>query len=194
MLSLQKILDMNTSLKISVFCGSRIGKNPAYIAAAKRMGKLFADNDITLVYGGGKVGLMGILADEILQNGGKVIGVLPRFFDFNLVGHANLTEMIYVDTMNERKYKMEKMSDAFIALAGGYGTLDEVFEMVSNLKLHQHNSPVALLNTEHFYDYQIKQLDVMLREGFIDNYDYELLIKDATPEGLLQKIFERIKK
>ncbi len=152
---------------VCVFCGSRLGNNPRYAQAARELAQGMAQRGLTLVYGGGSVGLMGVLADAMLAAGGRVLGVIPKFLDQMEVGHKGLQELILVESMWERKSAMEAHADAFIVLPGGYGTLDELFEFIALSQLQQHQKPVILFNQAGFYDAQLKQLDVMVDEGFV---------------------------
>ncbi len=177
---------MNKEKKISVFCGSRCGNNPIYTQAAKELGRIFVQENITLIFGGGSIGLMGAMADEMLSMNGKVIGVLPDFFNAEAVGHKEVTKMIMVKSMSERKTLMAEISDGFIALPGGYGTLDELFEVVTYSQLHLHEKPVGLLNTAHFYDAMLQQLRTMIDEGFLYTQHYNMLLQATTAPELME--------
>jgi uncharacterized protein (TIGR00730 family) len=182
-------MDKQVSIKcVSVFCGSRMGNTPIYEEAAYELGKLLALSDIKLIYGGGGIGLMRTVADAVLQHGGAVVGVLPRFFDSSEVAHESINEMIMVDSMSARKEKMAELSDAFIALPGGYGTLDELFEVIVYSQLSFHNKAVGILNTNHFYDALLLQLDRMQQDGFLYDVHRNMLIDDTNPAILVQKI------
>lgn len=141
------------SKHIAVFCGSSMGTLPGYAHESRMLGKLLAERDITLVYGGGKAGLMGVVADSVLENGGKVIGVIPEFLNTRERKHENLTQQIEVQTMHQRKTIMYEMSDAAIALPGGFGTLDEFFEIITWNQLTLHSKMVGLLNVHNFYEH-----------------------------------------
>lgn len=173
---------------VCVFCGSSTGEPIIYSEVAKELGKYFAQNNITLVYGGAKVGLMGIIADEVLKNGGNAIGVIPRFFSVKEIAHDKLTELIYVDSMAERKQILADYSDAFIALPGGFGTLDELFEMMTSSQLDLHRKPVGILNINHYYDHLIKQVDLMASEKFMKPIHRQMLVDDTTIEDLFNKM------
>ncbi len=173
---------------INVFCGSRMGNSFIYEAAAKELGKILAFKNIKLIYGGGGIGLMRAVADSVIQHKGEVVGVLPHFFDKHEVAHENVTEMIIVDSMSERKEKMAELSDAFIALPGGYGTLDELFEVLVYSQLSIHKKPVGILNTNGFYDALLQQLDRMRQEGFLYDIHQKMLIGETDPSILLEKI------
>ncbi|MCR4965359.1 MAG: TIGR00730 family Rossman fold protein [Bacteroidales bacterium] len=137
---------------IALFCGSASGKNPQYAQLASRFGQMCAEKGLTLYYGGGSIGLMGEAATAAMNNGGTVIGVAPDFFKKGQVLADNITEIIYVKTMSERKQLLEKRADAFVVLPGGYGTMDELFEIITNAQLGMHSKPVALFNPNGFYD------------------------------------------
>ncbi len=175
---------------ICVFCGSSTGENKIYSDAAKKLGQVFVKEGITLVYGGAKVGLMGIIADEVLLHGGKVIGVIPDFFSDKEIAHNQLSELIYVDSMAERKAILAERSDAFIAMPGGFGTLDELFEMMTSSQLDLHKKPVGLLNVNHFYDALIQQLDKMESEKFMKTIHRQMLLDDENEYVLLNKMHE----
>lgn len=154
--------------RLGVFCGSRSGASPVYAAAAEAAGEAIARRGLTLVYGGAAVGLMGTLADGALAAGGRVIGVLPRFLADREIAHRGLTELHLVDTMHERKRLMAELSDAFLTLPGGPGTLDETFEVVTWLYLGLHRCPCAFLNVAGYYDRLREFLADMRRTGFMD--------------------------
>ena len=142
---------------IAVYCGSSSGHDPAYIQAAKDVGKLLVDQGIDLVYGGGSVGMMGAVADAVLQGGGKVTGIIPTFLESKELGHHGVTELIVVETMHERKIKMFEMADGFIALPGGLGTMEELFEVLAWSQLAIHRHPCGLLNVRGYYDGLLQQ-------------------------------------
>jgi uncharacterized protein (TIGR00730 family) len=152
---------------VCVFCGSSAGNRESYKTAARKLGRLLAQRDYTLVYGGSNVGLMAIIADEVLSLGGKVIGVMPDSLIEKEVAHPGLTEFIRSDSMSDRKEIMMKMSDGFIAMPGGVGTLDELFEVMSWNQLGLMSKPLALLNTEQYWDGLLTFLDHTVREDFV---------------------------
>lgn len=174
--------------KICVFCGSSLGNDKQIIAEANRLGKYFATHDITLVYGAAKVGVMGVIADAVLANQGKVIGIIPQFLKTKEVVHTQLTQLITTETMHQRKLKMQELSDAFITFPGGIGTLEELFEVLTWLQLGLHKKPIALLNTNGFYDSLINALKNMVEKGFLAPETFDLLLIDNTLEGVLLKI------
>lgn len=173
---------------ILVYCGANQGKNPAYKEAAQALGKQLVKNNIKLVFGGGSVGLMGIVADTMLEAGGHVIGVIPDFLIKMEVGHKGLTELHTVESMHERKALMEKMSDGIIAIPGGFGTIDELFEILTWAQLGLHEKPIGILNVNGFYDFLLKQLEVMIQEGFLKQESRDLLLVSNNIEDLLQQM------
>lgn len=174
--------------QISVFCGSSTGNNPIYAEATKTLATHFIKNDFTLLYGGAKIGLMGIMADYILRAGGKVMGVMPRFLIDKEIAHTELTQLICVDSMQERKTWLQTHSDAFIALPGGFGTLDEIFEMICFGQLQIHQKPCAFLNTNGFYDHLNHFLDHCVNEGFIQKEYKNMLIIESDANKLIKQI------
>ena len=174
--------------RICVFCGSSSGIRPAYSQAAATVGRLLAMQGSSLVYGGGKVGLMGTLADSVLAAGGKVIGVIPRALMLKEVGHTGLTELRIVDTMHERKALMAELSDAFIALPGGYGTLDEFCEVLTWAQLGLHNKPCGILNVDGYYDPLLELFQQAIAEGFLQEEHGKMLTVESDPQKLLQQL------
>jgi uncharacterized protein (TIGR00730 family) len=173
---------------IAVFCGSRMGENPAYKENAYQLGKLFAEENITLVYGGGGIGLMGVVADAVLEHQGKVIGVIPHFFNEKEVGHEKISETIWVESLSERKTKIAEISDGFITLPGGFGTLDELFEVLVYSQLNLHKKPVGLLNINDFYTPMLFQLWKMKQDGFLYDIHYNMLLEKQSPKELLDEM------
>jgi len=181
---------MNQLDKICVFCGSSEGNDLAINDAAIKLGKIFSELNITLVYGAAKIGVMGIIAKSVLDNNGKVIGIIPNFLKKKEVVHLGLTELITTENMHERKMKMQEESDGFIALPGGMGTLEELFEIITWLQLGLHQKPIGLLNINGFYNDLIKMLETMVRKGFLSMDNYSLLLVDSNPKQLLKKMEE----
>ena len=173
---------------ILIYCGSSAGHNEIYKNTATHVGKTLANQGLNLVYGGGSVGLMGIVADAILANGGEAIGVIPSFMEPWEVQHKGLTECIVTQTMHTRKQIMAEKSDAVIALPGGWGTLDELFEILTWRQLGLHKMPVGILNTNGFYDPMIVMLERMVSEGFVKEANLKMLIVDDNIESLLEKL------
>lgn len=174
--------------KIAVFCGSSIGFNPVYIDQAKKLGEYFSQNNIGLVFGGGKIGLMGAIADTILKNKGEVIGVIPHLLRHEEVVHNNATQMIFTKKMSKRKVKISKLVDGYIAMAGGFGTLDEIFEALTLGQLSIENKPVGILNTNGFFNHTLKQLDMMVQEGFLKQSNRDMLLVSENIDELLFKM------
>jgi uncharacterized protein (TIGR00730 family) len=170
---------------LCVFCGSSFGYRPAYRAAAAMVGRTLAERGIRLVYGGGKIGLMGAVADAALAAGGDVVGIIPQHLMEKEVGHGGLPDLRIVDTMHERKALMADLSDGFLALPGGYGTFEELFEIVTWSQLGLHPKPCGLLNTDGFYDPLLNLLDHATAEGFIRQEHRELVMVDASFDRLL---------
>ncbi|MBV8046359.1 MAG: TIGR00730 family Rossman fold protein [Paludibacterium sp.] len=152
---------------VCLFCGSANGGSPSYVAAARRFGRAVADAGLTLVYGGGNVGLMGAAADAALAAGGEVVGVIPAFLQAREVAHDGLTTLHVTETMHERKAKMAALADAFVALPGGFGTLDELFEIVTWSQLGVHAKPIGLLDVDGFYQPLLAMVRHMREQGFI---------------------------
>ena len=173
---------------ICVFCGSSAGNNPVYIEAAQALGKLMVQEKIQLVYGGGSIGLMGTIADQVMESGGEVLGVIPKFLDDLEVGHKSISELILVDSMHQRKTKTEELSEGVIAMPGGFGTMEELTEMLTWAQLKLVKKPIGLLNTNGYYDAFLRFVDHMVDEGFLKESNRRLLLADGTPEGLLQKM------
>ncbi|QCX00276.1 TIGR00730 family Rossman fold protein [Aggregatimonas sangjinii] len=173
---------------IVVFCGSSEGNDPEILNAASRLGEVFAERNITLVYGGAKIGVMGTVADGALRAGGKVIGVIPDFLKTKEVFHPGLTELIITRNMHQRKLKMHELTDGIITLPGGFGTLEELFEMVTWAQLGLHQYPIGLLNTNGFYDDLLNMLKKMVACGFLKQDNYDMLLVDDSITGLLAKM------
>jgi uncharacterized protein (TIGR00730 family) len=175
---------------VCVFCGSSAGNDPRFAEAANEFGALLAREGITLVYGGGHVGLMGILADAVLANGGKVTGVIPRALWDREVGHRNLTELHVVESMHERKALMASLADAFVALPGGLGTLEEIFEVWTWAQLGIHDKPVGFLDVDGFYAPLLAFLDHGVDAGFVRAPHRAMAIVDSDGVSLLQRMAE----
>ena len=173
---------------VCVFCGSSPGASTDYVATARRLGALLAQGGLRLVYGGASVGLMGALADATLEAGGSVTGVIPRALWQREVGHTGLTELRVVESMHERKALMAELSDAFLALPGGLGTLEELFEVWTWALLGIHAKPCALLNVRGYFDPLLAFVDHATRERFIRRTHRDMLIVEAEPERLLQRL------
>jgi len=173
---------------IVVFCGSAEGYHESYRDAAYNVGALLATRHIRIVYGGAKVGLMGALAEGVLDHDGKIVGVIPHFLETTEIVHDGLSQLITVDTMHERKLKMHEMSDGIITLPGGWGTMEEMFEMLTWSQLGLHSKPVGLLNVNGFYDALKVLSDNMVQEGFLNEYVNKTLLISESIEDLLDKM------
>jgi uncharacterized protein (TIGR00730 family) len=174
--------------RIAVYCGSNKGARPAYAAAARELGTLLARENIELVYGGGMVGLMGIVADAVLQHGGHVIGVIPQKLVIKEVVHETLPDLRVVKDMHERKALMAELADGFIALPGGYGTFEEFFEVLAWSQLGWHPKPFGLLNIAGFYQPLLEFLDHTRDEGFIRPQHRELVLVADGAAGILRQL------
>ncbi|WP_294294257.1 TIGR00730 family Rossman fold protein [uncultured Chryseobacterium sp.] len=171
---------------ITVFCGSSFGSDDIYKEQATLLGQTLARQDIQLVYGGADVGLMGAVADGALNSNGKVIGVLPHFLQSKEIAHKQLTELILVETMHERKTKMNDLCDGVIVLPGGYGTLEEFFEMITWAQLGLHQKPIGILNIDGFYDDLIRMVQTMVDKGFLKQVNRDMLLISDRIEDLLE--------
>ena len=175
-------------LSICVYCGSRFGDSARFVTTAQEMGEAIARRGARLVYGGGRVGLMGIVADAALAAGGHVIGVIPEALMQREVGHSRLTELLVVRSMHERKQAMAERADAFVALPGGIGTLEELYEMWSWQQLGYHDKPVALLNVDGYYDPLIEFMGQSVRRGFVSEEQHRALLVDTDVHQLLDRV------
>ncbi len=173
---------------IAIFCGSSTGTNPIYSSVAKELARLFYDQGLSMITGGGRVGIMGVLADEMIKCGGKVIGVMPDFLVEKEVAHQGLSQMIVVNTMHERKKMIEELSDGFIALPGGFGTLDEIFEMITWAQLDIHRKPCGILNINGYFDHLIAHIKHMVQEGYVANGYLGMVIMDTDPKDILERM------
>ena len=170
-------------MKITVFCGANNGKSESYIKNATELGEWIADNNYTLVYGGGKIGLMGVIADTVLENKGEVIGIMPQFLVDREITHTGITEFIIVDDMSVRKDKLVDLGDAFVALPGGPGTLEEISQVISWVRVGKKDAPCILMNVEGYYDFLEQYFDKMVEEGFLTREDrVRTLFADSVDE------------
>jgi uncharacterized protein (TIGR00730 family) len=174
--------------RICVFCGSSVGNQPAYAEAARTMGALLAARGIGLVYGGGHVGLMGVVADAVMASGGEVIGVIPQTLADREIAHTGITELRVVDSMHTRKAMMAELSDGFIAMPGGVGTFEEFFEVVTWMQLGLHRKPCGLLNVIAFYTPLAAFIDQAVSEGFIKPVHRAAIVVDSDPARLLDTL------
>jgi uncharacterized protein (TIGR00730 family) len=173
---------------IGVFCGSSVGAKEIYTTKARELGKLMAEQDITLVFGGGKVGLMGVIADSVMEHGGKAIGVITHYLENREVGHPGITDLHVVDTMSDRKNLIADLSDGFIAMPGGFGTFDEVMEVLTYFQLGISEKPTGFLNVDGFYNHLIAMMDHVLEEKFMKYEHRHNVLVDAEPNALLEKM------
>lgn len=173
---------------IVVFCGSSTGDNPEYVSQGYALGKTLAVKEITVVYGGAKIGVMGAVAKGALDAEGKVIGVIPEFLKVKEVCHSGLSELIITENMQQRKLKMHELSDGIIMLPGGFGTLEEFFEMLTWAQLGLHQYPIGILNTSGFYSELLAMLEKMVDKGFVKKENYKMILVDVTIDGLLSQM------
>ncbi|KYH04952.1 TIGR00730 family Rossman fold protein [Chryseobacterium cucumeris] len=173
---------------ITVFCGSSFGTDKIYEEQAFLLGQTLAKENIQLVYGGSETGLMGTIANGALSEKGKVTGVLPRFLQSKEIAHKNLTELIIVETMHERKTKMNELCDGVIVLPGGYGTLEEFFEMITWAQLGLHQKPIGILNIDGFYDDLIQLIQTMVDKGFLKQINSDMVLLSNSIDDLLEKM------
>ena len=177
-----------TAIKsICIYCGSSPGRLEAYAEAAIAVAEALVSRNIRLVYGGASIGIMGLVADQVLKLGGQVVGVIPKGLAHKEVAHQQLTELHITQSMHERKMRMAELADGFIALPGGIGTLEELFEIWTWAQLGIHNKPCGLLNVEGYYDSLIGFLDHVLAEQFVKKHHHELLMVDSNPDRLLER-------
>jgi len=174
--------------RVTVFCGSSLGNDPQFQIQAKLLGQTLAKQNIELVYGGAKIGLMGAVADGALSEEGKVIGVLPKFLRSKEIAHEGLTQLILVDSMHERKTKMNELCDGVIALPGGFGTMEEFFEMLTWAQLGLHQKPVGILNINGFYDSLIVLAQTMVDGGLLKEVNQKMLLVSDNIDDLLNKM------
>jgi uncharacterized protein (TIGR00730 family) len=174
--------------RVTVFCGSSSGTDKIFEEQAYDLGKTLALKNIGLVYGGASIGLMGAVANGVLDLKGEVIGVLPDFLQKKEIAHASLTELIIVETMHERKTKMNELCDAVITLPGGFGTMEEFFEMLTWAQLGLHGKPIGLLNTDGFYTELLSLVNTMVKKGFLKKINQEMLLADNNIDALLEKM------
>lgn len=171
-----------------MYCGSNFNGDKTVRATIQQLASLLVTEEINLVYGGGSVGIMGVLSNDVLELGGTVTGVIPRFLMEKEVGHKNLTEMIVTENMHERKQKMADLSDGFLILPGGFGTLEEFFEVLTWLQLGLHNKPIGVLNINGFYDSLFAQMQVMVEHRFLKQANKDLVFNEADPSIILEKM------
>jgi len=174
--------------RITVFCGSSFGTDAIFEEQAYLLGKTLAGKNIGLVYGGANVGLMGAVANGALENGGEAIGVLPNFLRSKEIAHKGLTQLVLVETMHERKTKMNDLCDGVIALPGGFGTLEEFFEMLTWAQLGLHKKPIAILNIDGFYNPLLEMMQIMVNKGLLKQANHEMVLVSESIDDLLNKM------
>lgn len=170
---------------LCVYCGSNFNQDPKLKAAVEGLANVMVKHQIRLVYGGGSVGVMGLIADAVIARGGKVTGVIPQFLMDKEVGHKEITEMLVTENMHQRKQKMADLADAFLILPGGFGTLEEFFEVLTWLQLGLHQKPIGVLNVNNYYDFLFKQMDVMVEQRFLKPINRDLVINEAEPQKMI---------
>ena len=173
---------------ISVFCGSNFNGDPVLLKAVHDLADVMVEKKISLVFGGGRVGVMGLIADAVLERGGIAIGVIPKFLMDKEVGHAGLTELIITENMHQRKQKMADLSDGVITLPGGFGTMEEFFEVLTWLQLGIHGNPIGLLNVDAFYNPLLMQIDLMVENKFLKPLNRDLVIAENEPRILIERM------
>ena len=173
---------------IAVFCGSNTGNDPSFTAAAQALGKEMAAQQIELIYGGGRIGIMGVIANAVLEAGGQVTGVIPGFLHSKEIAHSGLTRLITVESMHERKKCMQELAEGFIALPGGFGTLEELFEMITWAQLGLHRKPIALLNVSGFFDPLLQFTRSLVTKGLVHPSNHAILLFEADVHMLLQNM------
>lgn len=174
--------------RIAVFCGSSKGFNQEYAQAAVKLGDYFSKQGIGLVYGGGKIGIMGVIADTMIKNNSEVIGVIPGLLKHEEVAHTKISEMIVTRKMSKRKVKISKLVDGYIAMPGGFGTLDEIFEALTLGQLGIENKAIGILNTNNFFHHALLQLDHMVQEGFLKQENRDMIMVSESIEDLISQM------
>jgi uncharacterized protein (TIGR00730 family) len=179
---------MATMQRICVFCGSSVGNEPAFRTAAEALGRALAERGVTLVYGGGNIGLMGVIADQVLRDGGRVIGVIPRQLVEKELAHRGISDLRIVGSMHERKALMAELADGFIALPGGYGTVEEFSEVLTWGPLGLHQKPMGMLNAAGYFDHFLRFLDHAVHVRLLRLEHRQLVLESDTAEGILQRL------
>jgi len=179
---------MNKLKAVCVYCGSNFNGDLQLRKAIKQLAETLVKQDIKLVYGGGSVGVMGVLANDVLELGGLVTGVIPQFLMDKEVGHKGISEIIVTENMHQRKQKMADLSDGFVILPGGFGTLEEFFEVLTWLQLGLHNKPIGVLNVNGFYDPLFAQMEMMVQSKFLKPANRDLVFNEADAQNLISKM------
>jgi uncharacterized protein (TIGR00730 family) len=177
--------------RLCVFCGSSKGNDPVYERKALELAEIIVEKNLSMVFGGGSIGIMGVLADKILEMKGKVIGVIPRFLYDLEVGHDHVTELIIVKSMHERKQKMAEISDGFLALPGGFGTLEEMSEIMTWIQLKLIQKPIGILNINGYYNHFLKMLDTMVTSGFLKQNNRDIIMSADKPGEIIEKLLSK---
>ncbi|MDV6234236.1 TIGR00730 family Rossman fold protein [Leptospira ellisii] len=181
----------STKSAVCVFCGSRLGTDPIYADTARELGRLLVEKNFDLVFGGASVGIMGTIADAVMEKGGSVSGIIPDFLSVKEVKHDRVKDLMVVSSMHERKYRMYERSSGFIALPGGIGTLDELVEITTWNQLKLISKPLGLLNVKGYFDHLLEQLERMVKDGFLDSETKENLIVSENANELLDRLSKR---
>ncbi len=179
---------MTNSINICVFCGSHTGNDPLFSEETRILGKLLAENNYNLIYGGANVGLMKILAENYMKTGGHATGIIPDFLADKHLIQPGLNKTILVQSMQERKFKMAEMASAFVALPGGYGTLEELFEVITASQLSLHKKPIVLGNFSGFYDHLLAHRETMIKSGFVDQQHRKTFVDAANAQEIIRAI------
>jgi len=178
--------------KLAVYCGSSLGVDPVYQEEAMKLGEMMAKENFGLIYGGGAIGIMGCIADSVLKHGGAAFGVIPKFLDQVEITHKGLTDLFVTENMPDRKNKMYQLADGFVALPGGIGTMEELFEVYTWRQLKIHDKPIGILNVNGYYDHLIAHIDHMVSEGFLQKKHTELIFVRNEPGALLNEMLKVI--
>lgn len=173
---------------VAVFCGSSLGNDEKIINQSKQLGKELVNRNIALIYGGSKIGIMGVVANEVIKGDGKTVGIIPNFLKTKEIVNNDLTELIVTENMHDRKVIMYEKSDGFIIIPGGFGTMDEFFEITTWGQLGLHTKPIGILNSNGYYDALIAQCKTMVETGFLKQENFEAVVVDSTIEGLFDKM------
>lgn len=182
--------ELKAMKRVCVFCGSKVGINTTYKHLAIALGEKLVENNLQLVYGGGGIGLMGVLADTVIKNNGIATGVIPRFLADKELGHQDISELIMVNSMHERKQKMAELADGFIALPGGFGTLEELFEILTWQQLRLINKPIGILNVNGFFNHLDLLLQQLVKEGFLSENNRRILQISDSPQSIIDQFMQ----
>ncbi|UYW01437.1 TIGR00730 family Rossman fold protein [Flavobacterium agricola] len=178
---------------VAIYCAAKLGNQPIYEEKAKQLATYLAQQNIQVIYGGAKIGIMGAVAQTTMQNGGQVIGVMPKFLVDKEIANSDITELIITENMSQRKYKMIELADGFIALPGGFGTLEEIFEVITLAQVEQLNKPIAFYNIDNYYTPLFQFLENCVKTGLLHQKHFDLVIIDADYESLLNRMINHKK-